>query len=80
MSTRALTVEARPQSVITLQASERMHRERMRDLPQFQARGQPWGEQIRREICLYEDARIFAAIDHELYGRPGIVLGQGTPP
>ena len=68
------TIEAKPQSVITLESSERMWRDKFKDHPAYETRGQVVDEQIRREIYLIEDASLCAWIDHYLYGQPGIAL------
>jgi hypothetical protein len=63
-----------PISVITLEASERMYQDQLSRLPQYQTPTNDLGLAIHRQMVLVEDAHIFAHLDHEIYGQPGLVI------
>jgi len=65
------TVEAKPQSVITLEGSQRMWIEKLR--PTYRQEN-PQRESYGDSIYLYEDAYFCAWVDHQVYGQLGIVL------
>ncbi len=58
-------------TVLTLEATERLHRERLAALPQNKvAPGASMAEYARMEMFLSEDAHVFTILDHQVYGVP----------